>query len=203
MKMLFRLVLLLLLGALSAHTPATAQTDNLRAVIASMSQDVEILGRELRTLRLEMEEMRRENARLRAQVTAATANPEAQTQIANLSRAVEAVRREYRQADQAQKEQIISEVSRQMDALAKEMETAINAVANAVESAPRASAPTVTFSENYPKTGTTYTVRAGDTLSQIAREFGSTTRHIQNANKIVNPARDLRVGETIFIPIPE
>jgi LysM repeat protein len=75
-------------------------------------------------------------------------------------------------------------------------------VATAVGSEPKVETP-VHFSSDYPKTGITYTVRSGDTLSAIARKHGSTIKHIQNANKIVNPSRDLKVGETIFIPISQ
>lgn len=119
-----------------------------------------------------------------------------------MSRAIEALRREYRAADATQKEQILAEVNRQMRALAKQTEEAIASVADVVGSQPEVSPP-VHFSGDYPKTGITYTVQSGDTLSKIAREHGSNSKHIQNANKIVNPARDLQVGQTIFIPIAQ
>ena len=59
------------------------------------------------------------------------------------------------------------------------------------------------FSDDYPKTGLSYEVQPGDTLSQIALKFGSTVRFIQDANQIKDPARDLRIGDTIFIPLKE
>ncbi len=183
-------------------TPAVAQTDNLRVTVANLSQDVSSLSQYLKTVRLEIEELHRENARLRAQVAAATSNQDTQAQITSLSSAIETLRREYRAADEVQKQQIIAEVSRQINALAKETQGAINSVAQAVESQPQVTTP-VHFSSDYPKTGITYTVRSGDTLSKIARDHGSTIKYIQNANKIVNPAKDLKVGETIFIPISQ
>jgi LysM repeat protein len=195
-------VLSVFLGTCLITSPVYAQTDNMRVAVANLNQDVISLGQQMRTLRLEMEEMRRVNARLRAQVAAASSNQETENQITNLSAAIETLRREYRQADELQKQQIITEVSRQIDALAKETQVAINTVASAVGSQPKVSTP-VRFSEDYPKSGVTYTVRSGDTLSKIAREHGSTIKHIQNANKIVNPAKDLQVGQTIFIPISE
>lgn len=195
--------LLICLCGLFATTGAlTAQSDNLRVTVANLSQDVSLLTQHVKTLRLEMEELRRENTRLRAQVAAATGDQQTQAQITNLSAAVEALRREYQAADEAQKQQIIAEVSRQINALAQETQGAINSVAQAVDSQPQIST-TVHFSDDYPKTGKPYVVRSGDTLSKIAREHGSTVKHIQNANKIVNPARDLKVGETIFIPITQ
>ncbi|MGJ8652628.1 MAG: LysM peptidoglycan-binding domain-containing protein [Opitutaceae bacterium] len=156
----------------------------------------------MKNIRLELEDMRRENARLRSLVTASVSNNDTESQITNLSSAIEALRREYRQADEVQKQQIIAEVNRQMSALAKQTEGALKSVANAVEHQPNVSTP-VRFSDDYPQTGITYTVRSGDTLSKIAREHGSTIKHIQNANKIANPAKDLQIGQTIFIPVSQ
>jgi LysM repeat protein len=151
---------------------------------------------------LEIEQMHRENNQLRAQVAEATSSSQTEVQISSLGSAVEAVRRDYRAADAAQKEEILAEVNRQMRALAKETEGAIGAVAAVVGSEPQVVTP-VHFSSDYPKTGITYTVRSGDTLSKIARDHSSNIKHIQNANKIVNPAKDLQVGQTIFIPIAQ
>lgn len=199
----FSLPFFLSLCALVAlGAPLAAQTDNLRVNVANLTQDVNLLSQEIKTLRLEVEELRRENSRLRAQVADASSNRDAQAQVARLSSEIERLRRDYRSADEAQKEQIISEISRQMNAFAKETQGAINAVADAVGSQPQIET-TVNFSSDYPQTGLTYTVRSGDTLSKIARDHGSTVKHIQNANKIVNPSRDLKVGETIFIPIAQ
>ncbi len=196
------MALVLMAGVFPIANPLAAQSDNLRVTVANLNQDVSLIAQQLKTLRLEIEEMRRENARLRAQVAAAGNDRETQTQITNLSSAIETLRREYRSADEAQKQQIIAEVTRQINALAKETQEAIDTVAEAVGEQPLVSTP-VHFSEDYPKSGITYTVRSGDTLSKIARQHGSTIKHIQNANKIVNPARDLQVGQTIFIPIAE
>ena len=183
-------------------TSLVAQSDNIRVTVANLNQDVIQLSQQVRTLRLEIEQMRRENNQLRAQVAADNSNNQTNAQISNLSSAIDALRREYQASDATQKEQILAEVTRQMNALAKEMQGAINTVADAVGSQPQVKTP-VHFSSDYPKTGITYTVRSGDTLSKIAREQGSSIKHIQNANKIVNPAKDLQVGQTIFIPIAQ
>ena len=52
-------------------SPVAAQ-DNLRVAVANLSQDVNLLGQSLKTMRLEIEELRRENARLRSQVSTAS-----------------------------------------------------------------------------------------------------------------------------------
>lgn len=194
----------LYLSILAAITaPAFGQSESsLRVTVANLNQDMALIAQQVKTLRLEIEELHRENARLRSQVVAASSNKDTQAQITNLSSAIETLRREYRSADEVSKKQIIDEVTRQINALAGETQAALNSVAEAVDSQPQIQ-ETVHFSDDYPKTGKPYTVRSGDTLSKIARVHGSTVKHIQNANKIVNPSRDLRVGETIFIPVAQ
>ncbi|MFP4259624.1 MAG: LysM peptidoglycan-binding domain-containing protein [Opitutales bacterium] len=202
MKISFPIALALMTAICAPLNPSVAQSDSLRVVVANLNEDVGLLAQQVKTLRLEIEEMRRENARLRKQVDSARANGYTEAQIDDLTSAIETLRREYREADEAQKAQITKEVTRQVEALAKETEKAIGVVAEAVGAEPQVNSP-VHFSEDYPETGITYTVRSGDTLSKIAREHGSTVKHIQNANKIVNPARDLQVGQTIFIPVAQ
>ena len=182
-------------------SPVAAQ-DSLRLTVANLSQDVNLLEQSLKTMRLEIEELRRENARIRAQVAAASSKSATNAQISNLSVAIETLRREYGSADAQQKQQILAELNRQISALAKETQSAINSIAKAAYNQPQVSTPPH-FSDDFPKTGKTYVVRSGDTLSKIARDHGSTIKHIQNANKIVNPSKDLQVGETIFIPISQ
>lgn len=197
-----RLALAIFIGAFIVNTPVAAQSSSLRVSVANLSQDVGLLAQQVKTLRLEIEDLRRENTRLRAQVSSASSNNEVQAKLSSLSTAIDSLRREYRQADDVQRKQIIAEVTRQINALGRETQSAINSVANAVDSTPSMVQP-VYFSEDYPKTGKPYVVRSGDTLSGIARKHNSTVKYIQNANKIANPAKDLRVGETIFIPISQ
>lgn len=182
-------------------SPAVAQ-DNLRVTVANLSQDINLLGQSLKTMRLEIEELQRENARLQAQVAAAVSKRAINAQISNLSVAIETLRREYGSADAQQKQEILAELKRQISALAKETQSALNSIAQSASNQPQVSTP-IHFSDDFPKTGKTYVVRSGDTLSKIARDHGSTIKHIQNANKIVKPSKDLQVGETIFIPISQ
>ena len=181
--------------------PVAAQ-DSLRVTVANLSQDVDLLEQSLKTMRLEIEELRRENARIRAEMAAASSKSATSAQITNLSVAIETLRREYGLADTQQEQQILAELNRQISVLAIETQSAINSIAKAAYIPPQVPTP-VYFSDDFPKTGKTYVVRSGDTLSKIARDHGSTIKNIQNANKIVNPSKDLQVGETIFIPISQ
>jgi septal ring factor EnvC (AmiA/AmiB activator) len=198
----YRVAFAVLLGSFVVNISVSAQSDHLRVAVANLHQDVALLAQQVNTLRLEIEALRRENTQLRTQLASVTAARDTPAHIADLSMAIDTLRREYRQADERQQAQIIAEVSRQIHALGQETQAALNILAEAAKRAPAAAA-SVHFAEDYPKTGQPYVVRSGDTLSGIARTHGSTVKHIQNANKIVDPARDLRVGETIFIPIAE
>ena len=194
-------LLIFLSGLIASSGLLTAQTDYLRVTVANLSQDLSLLSQQVKTVRLEMEELRRENARLRVEVAAAALK--AQEQVSNLSISIDSLRSDYENADEIQKEQIITEINRQVNALTKQTQSAIDAVARVVQSRPKDPIDEKSFSDNFPKTGKPYLVRSGDTLSNIAREHKSTIKWIQNANKIVDPSRDLKVGETIFIPIKQ
>ncbi len=53
-----------------------------------------------------------------------------------------------------------------------------------------------------PRTGTTYKVKSGDTVTRIARQFGSKAEWVLQANKLSSPAA-LRADVEIFVPQPE
>ncbi len=108
------------------------------------------------------------------------------------------LRSEFNRLNKANKEQIISQVSAQIRALASETEKSLQSLAGS-GGAP-ATLKVVEFSDNYPKSGIYYKVQTGDTISKIAKESGSKISYIINANKIPNPDR-LMVGKELFIPV--
>lgn len=184
-------------GTFTGHMTLEA-ADSVRVAVADLTQDVNSMKQEVRALRLEVEQLRRENESLRSALNSTSA----QQQLAQLAASLQNLRQEFKQADSAQERAIMANVKQQMESLASQMQTALESVSKAVSSQPKI-APPVRFTEDYPQTGVTYTVRSGDTLTKIAREHGSTVKDIQNANKIANPARDLQVGQSIFIPIAQ
>ena len=197
-------IFVILIGVCPKGVHLLARSDNVRVSIANINQDISLLSQQVKMLYLEVEALRRENTELKAQVAKLSSNNNTKAQIAVLADAIENLRTEYRIADETQKSKIVAEVSKQIDALGKETQAVLNSVANVVDSQPTGTTEEpVTFSDDYPKTGKPYVVRKGDTLSSIARKHGSTVNYIQNANKIVDPSRDLLVDETIFIPISE
>ena len=177
---------------------ALAQSD-VRIAVAGLKQDLSLLSQEVRMLRLEIEQLSRDNSALRTQLNANQADQSLQEKLTAISSGLERVRIDYQAADSKNKATIIAELNQQMAVLTKQVQAAIHSIANAQ---PKIALPT-NFSDDYPKTGVSYTVQPGDTLSAIARIQGSSIKHIQNANKIVNPSRDLQIGQTIFIPMPQ
>ena len=177
---------------------ALAQSD-VRIAVAGLKQDLSLLSQEVRMLRLEIEQLSRDNSALRTQLNANQADQSLQEKLTAISSGLERVRIDYQAADSKNKATIIAELNQQMAVLTKQVQAAIHSIANAQ---PKIALPD-NFSDDYPKTGVSYTVQSGDTLSAIARIQGSSIKHIQNANKIVNPSRDLQVGQTIFIPISQ
>ena len=186
----------------SNPVPSTAQLSNseyikkhnvafhsLQRQVADLTQETIRLQQELGSLKLSLEEQRRENLHLRQEIRSTLAK---QQQVHNSN--VETLRH----ADKTQEQAIIAEVSRQIQKLASEIQTANTAF---LENLNRRSTNPVPlpFSEDYPKQGLSYIVQPGDTLSHIAQKHSAKIRDIQNANKIADP-KALRAGQTIFIP---
>ena len=97
------------------------------------------------------------------------------------------------------KREIISLVKKDLESMAAQTNANMQKLAAAIGTRPQANLPT-TFSDDYPKTGVTYTVQAGDSISKIARKMNSKIKWIQDANKIADPSRGLRIGDEIFVP---
>ncbi len=164
--------------------------------LADMQQDMALLKREVGNLRLEVEQLSRSNAELSLQLKAAKASSTSN----DLVRAqVSSVRSEVSSQNEALKREIVSLVKKDIENLAAQTDAAIQKLAKAVGSRPQAELP-VSFGDDYPKMGVTYVVKSGDTIGKIARQNNSKIKWIQDANKIADPNRGLRVGETIFIP---
>lgn len=51
-------------------------------------------------------------------------------------------------------------------------------------------------------TGPTYTVKAGETLTSIAKQFNTTIAKLMELNKITD-GRKLQIGQTLLMPTPE
>lgn len=161
--------------------------------LANLREDVRILSQRTGELALRVEQLERENAELRRQ-TAGSAQSYAT--VVQLNESVAELNRAIRAAAAGTKSETLQQVSVQMEKLAKQTNAAIDSLAKGM--ATRATVQT-TFTEDYPKEGTSYTVQRGDTLAVIARSTGAKVQDIINANKISDPSK-IQVGQTLFIP---
>lgn len=164
--------------------------------IADLQQDMDLLKREVGQLRLEVEQARRENQELANKIRslqgATVGNEVVRAQMAS-------VRSEVGAQNESLKREIIAQVKKDMEAMAAQTNAAMKKLAKAIGSRPQASMP-VAFGSDYPQSGITYVVQSGDTLAKIARKNNSKIKWIQDANKIADPSRGLRIGDKIFIP---
>ncbi len=189
-----RLALWLLFG----FALALESADSRRVSLANLEQDMRLLESEVKALKLEIESLRRENTKLRRRLESETQARGALVTARQLETSLRELRQQLEAADARQKEEIVAEISGQMERLAVQTNDAMQALAQSVEARPGA-ASAISFSNDYPKDGIAYTVKKGDTLSALAQRYHSSIRDIQNANRIADPAK-LRVGQTLFIP---
>lgn len=172
-----------------------AQNQEARALVADLSQDIALMDREIRGLKLDIEILKENQTESKNRPSVRTLEMKL-NQISNdlnaLKIAVSAQEKRIKQA-------VLDEVAKQMDAYVSNINNQLGFTDNATK---KRDVKEV-FSDNYPKSGMSYEVEPGDTLSQIAVRFGSKVEYIQNANQINDPARDLRVGDIIFIPLTE
>lgn len=164
--------------------------------VADMQQDLALLKREVGNLRLEVEQLSRQNQELARKLQKAQAST---TSNDMMNAQMSSLRSSVSSQNETLKREIVSLVKKDIEVLAKQTDTAIQKLAKAIGSRPQAEMPK-TFGNDYPQTGIEYTVQAGDTLGKIARKNNSKIKWIQDANKIADPNRGLRVGEQIFIP---
>jgi len=191
-----RVFLILLLAAPSA---AFAQSN---VTIARLSQDVQSLQEQLGKTQLQLEVLERKQQQILDSFDRLLKNQQSLTaRLETLSAQTETRFSALPEREQAVKKEIVTEVSQQIQALAKETNKAIAALAEARTTTPNVNVRT-RFSDDYPETGVAHVVKPGETISGIARQYGSTIDYIMNANRIAN-ATGLKAGETIFVPVDQ
>ncbi|MEO0796076.1 MAG: LysM peptidoglycan-binding domain-containing protein [Verrucomicrobiota bacterium] len=168
--------------------------------VARLTQDVQLMNEQLGKMRLQVESLQRTQNqlldsfdRIMKRQNDLVANY--QTLVADTESKIN----ELPEREAAMKREIITEVSKQINALAAETQKAIDTLAKANSAKPQVQVKT-NFSDDYPETGIVHVVKRGETISGIARQHGSTIQDIMNANRIAN-ATGLKAGETIFVPV--
>ena len=166
-----------------------------------MAADLRILDESIRSMRVELDDMRRENNQLRQQVSSyETRIGNSLDQLATIGQVNQAVAQAVallEKRDEKMKSEIVLKVNQEITEFASSVQKSIGGM----PAAPARRDPTLrtSFPKNFPDTGTPYVVRSDDNLSIIAKKFGSTVDWIQNANEIASP-RHLQAGRKLFIP---
>jgi LysM repeat protein len=161
--------------------------------LANLREDVRGLTQRVGELTLRLEQLERENADLKTRTSALNTSYVTMNQ---LNDAVTELNRTIKSSVATAKTETLTQVAAQMEKLGQQTNAALDSLAKA--QAMRPVVPT-SFSENFPKEGTNYTVQKGDSLASIAKKTGAKQQDIINANKLADPDR-LNAGQTLFIP---
>lgn len=175
-----------------------AQVNTVNVQIANLRSDVDRLDQVVRSLRLEVEALRRENRDMQEWVKNSLAAGGDSVSPEQLNAILKDFERKVMSENNASRQAIITEVSKEIEALTSQTQKAINALANSMEGQP-ALPKVVVFSDDYPQTGTSYTVKSGDSLALIARALGSKVDWIKNANRLSSDV--IHPGQELFIPL--
>jgi LysM repeat protein len=189
------LLLCFLFSSVCVSGNLSAQNQEARALVADLSQDIALMYRQIRGLKLDIEILKDNQAETGKQSSLRALEMKLNQMSNDLNTLKIAVSTQESRIKQA----VLDEVAKQMDVYVSNINSQLGFTDNSAKK------PEVKeeFSDDYPKSGVSYEVQPGDTLSQIAVQFGSRVEYIQNANQINNPARDLRVGDIIFIPLTD
>lgn len=200
--MSFRKIICLSTAAFAglAISPALlAQPQPVQVQVANLRTDIDRIDQTVRALRMEIEAMQRENRQLAESVRSTlSSQPADSITRAQLDSLLAAFEKRIQASNQSSRTALVNEVSKEIETLAEQTQKAITALSKAVGAQPQMQS-VVVFNDNFPSTGTTYTVKRGDTLGRIARENNSTVEWIRNANRLATDT--IFPGQELFIPL--
>ncbi len=186
-------VLVLTLASLASFLPAQTAAIEL----ANLREDVRLLSQRVGEFQARLEQLENENRELRSKAAGAA---QSYATIAQLNESVADLNRLIKSSSSAAKSETLQQVSGQIEKLVRQTNAAIDAMnkAASVSRSPVAAAPP-TFSDDYPKEGTTYIVQKGDNIGSVAKKTGGSIKDIINANKLEDPSK-IHTGQSLFIP---
>lgn len=177
------------------------QANPLHVEIANLRSDVDRLDQLLRSVRLEVEALRRETRQTRDWVEERlSGNRSDQVTRTELNAILSDFERRIQSANGVSRTTLVNEVSQEIEALAEQTQKAINALAKSIEGQPQLE-QVIVFSDDYPRSGTSYTVKRGDSIGKIARQLGSKVDWIRNANRLSSDI--IFPGQELFIPLED
>ncbi|MBC2606213.1 LysM peptidoglycan-binding domain-containing protein [Pelagicoccus albus] len=187
--------------ALVFTSQLSAQSSNLQYQVANMVEDQRLMMEQMRALLSEMDDMRRENARLKSLVEDLEGKVQRQSgNYATVAQVNEVVRKAVtalEARDETLRNEMVNMVGDKLEAFGKTVNKALNSVPTMP--APRKDVKTNFDTSGIPTTGVPHEVAPGESISSIAKKYNSRSDWIQNINKISDP-RLLQVGQTIFVP---
>lgn len=186
-----------LMAGFTGH--AQAQSTSVRGQIAELSQRFNELEQNYNLLQLQISNLTAENNRLKQELAALKASSSSEVEEV-LNAKIEAHRKSTENYVKTQFERIMSILPGERSSPATTSEGTTPPAPAQITQPTTTQRAQMTFSNDFPKNGEIYVVKSGDTLSKIAAQFGSTVRHIQNANKIEDP-NTVRVGQKLFVPV--
>jgi LysM repeat protein len=182
-----------------AFSSVGAADTNVR--LANLTQDLELISRQVANLRSEVEILRRENAQLR--IVAEKAGKTQGVSTASLQEFARQMdgRLESLRVDIATSKTGSEALRRQVDSRFQKLVKQMNAgfAAYNGSSSSVAPPPSVKFTKDYPETGFVHDVEKGETVSSIAQKYRSKTQWILSANQISDPKK-VHVGKKLFVP---
>jgi LysM repeat protein len=168
-----------------------------KILLANLKQDLELINREVTSLRSEVEMLRRENAQLRVVVDQSTRSQrvgQESGQLLELQNRLQALELALRQSERA-RVTTQEEINKKFQQIIEQMNRGFDQVTQSSTS----STQTSTFSNDYPKNGFVHVVEKGETVSSIAQKYKSKVSWIINANQIADPTK-VFVDRELFVP---
>jgi LysM repeat protein len=192
----FTLLVVPVLWGLGQNYPPPTRMAGGGTGTASLAQDVALLKEQLGEMRFEVERLLRENESLQLRIKKVEAQSASSVSDVAFRQELSSLYAEINRLNKTQRDELLAQISKQIRALAKEIEKSPNMGGDGSGS----STPIVFDPNSYPQTGIPYIVKSGDTLSKIASSVGSKVSYIIHANEIPDPDR-LKIGRELFLPI--
>jgi LysM repeat protein len=168
-----------------------------KILLANLKQDLELINREVTSLRSEVEMLRRENAQLRVVVDQSIRSQrdgQESGKLLELQNRLQALELALRQSERA-RVTTQEEINKKFQQIIEQMNRGFDQFTQSSTS----STQTSTFSNDYPKNGFVHVVEKGETVSSIAQKYKSKVSWIINANQIADPTK-VFVGRELFVP---
>lgn len=169
-----------------------------KIILANLKQDLELINREVTSLRTEVEMLRRENAQLKVvmdQTNRANKLGQQNGLVLELQNRMQSLELAFKQSERARGANQ-EDISKKFQQIIAQMNRGFEQVTTANTSAPEKA---TTFSTDYPPNGFVHKVEKGETVSSIAKKYNSKVSWIINANQIADPTK-VFVGRELFVP---